>query len=86
MNLISGYDTFARSLFGVLQIEEILATADKAGAHFADVRDHFYDRIGSGAQEGLRAMAKHLDGLPRVSQAFPQAESRRLLSDLKVHL
>jgi len=73
MNLISGYDTFARNIFGVLQMQEIVETADKAGATFASVRDYFYDHLQPEVQEGLRAMAKHLDGLERFSTSIRAA-------------
>jgi len=84
MNLISGYDTFARNLFGVLQMQEIVEVAERPRDQngrftsgppipFDVVRDYFYDHLQPEVREGLRAMAKHLDGLERFSTSIRAA-------------
>ncbi len=59
--LVDGYESFARALFGVFEMPNILETADRSGASFAMVRDHIFEtRLKPEVRSWFRALARRL--------------------------
>jgi len=56
----SGYDSFARAIFGVLHCQEIVGHCERP-EQFQQVRDFAFDQSPGGVQAELNRLARYID-------------------------